>query len=72
MRLSLWAARMEPIAAHFFESLTRYEREAQRVDVDDGDGTVTLSVHHAGNARATPVVVPAWLWRAYAQRRQRG
>ena len=30
---------MEPINAHFFEpseSLTRYEREAQRVEVDEG------------------------------------
>ena len=63
---------MEPIDAYFFESLTRYEREAQRVEVDEGDGTVVLSVAHDGAARATPVVVPAWLWRAYTQWRQRG
>ena len=49
---------MEPIDAHFFESLTRYEREAQRVEVE-GYGTVVLWVTHDRAARSTPVVVPA-------------
>ena len=55
--------------ARFF-SLARLERAALRVEVE-GDGTVVVWVVHDGDARATPVVVPAWLWRAYARRKQR-
>ena len=62
---------MELIDALFFESLTRYEWGVQRVEVEGG-GTVVLWVARDGAARATPVVMPSWLWQGYVQRRQRG
>ena len=63
---------MEPFDEHMFASLTRYERRAQRVELE-ADGTVTLWVPIAGGRDPlTPVVVPPQIWRAYAQRRQRG